>query len=340
MRWVNEFFVYHSWLALGSPRHESEFEPTVSVYRSGASVQTLARRLLVEVKGFCGSGAALRGPACAGRAEVLQHLEKFEKLPYGSSNEWVLPSTNARPVVASRVAMPSRAGSVDTLKHLPPEYRTVVQDLSKLVLPEDRWPNPLPRSCHLIDQAEEVKLTRLLLEREMGVLLPESSLPRGPKGQLVLGGFFVVPKDSEHDRLIYDRRMGNATCKRLHWLHLPSAASLKKMKLKPGEVLAGSGEDLKNYYYILGVPSNAHHLNPVGRRVSPKILKEAGLDPKIPHRLCLRVLGMGDQNSCDIAQAAHETLLPENAPGDDHSELTNRPFGPRVLDFSLLGDYP
>jgi len=89
--------------------------------------------------------------------------------------------------------------------------------------------------------------------------------------------------------------MGNSISKRLRWIHLPSAATLKKIKLRPGEVLLGSGEDLKNYYYMLGIPPNAIHLNPVGRRVPKDIVALAGLDPRVPHRLCLRVLGMGDQ---------------------------------------------
>ena len=38
-------------------------------------------------------------------------------------------------------------------------------------------------------------------------------------------------------------------------------------------------------------------------------MAEAGLDPTVPHRACLRVLGMGDINGCAIAQATHEAVL-------------------------------
>ena len=33
------------------------------------------------------------------------------------------------------------------------------------------------------------------------------------------------------------------------------------------------------------------------------------MDPAGKYRLCLRVMGMGDVNSCDLAQGIHETIL-------------------------------
>lgn len=81
------------------------------------------------------------------------------------------------------------------------------------------------------------------------------------------------------------------------------------MTLDPNKFVRGSGDDLRNYYYALKLPSNWIKYNAVGRRVSPELVKMVGLDGSIPYRACFKVLGMGDVNACDIAQAVHESVL-------------------------------
>ena len=57
--------------------------------------------------------------------------------------------------------------------------------------------------------SQEDFVVRLMLERGMGALVPEAAIPKSRSGKLLNGGFFCVPKDSESDRLIYDKRPGN-----------------------------------------------------------------------------------------------------------------------------------
>jgi hypothetical protein len=125
----------------------------------------------------------------------------------------------------------------------------------------------------------------------------------------MLGVLFCVAKDADRDRLIFDRRPENATMRRLNWAKLPSGACYLRMILKEGEVLRGSGDDLSNFYYHLMLPSEYLRFNGFGRRVSPEVVAKFGGDVTRPHRLCFRVLGMGDTSACDIAQGLHEDLV-------------------------------
>ena len=81
------------------------------------------------------------------------------------------------------------------------------------------------------------------------------------------------------------------------------------MVLEPHQFLRGSGDDLRNYYYTLRLPDNWIKYNSVGRQVDAGVVRDFGGDPDRRYRLCFRVLGMGDVNGCDIAQATHEALL-------------------------------
>ena len=125
----------------------------------------------------------------------------------------------------------------------------------------------------------------------------------------MLGGLFAVGKNSAEDRLIFDRRPENATMEKLHWADLPSGACYTRMTLQPNQYLRGSGEDLRNFYYNLELPSGWVRYNGFGRRLPRDILIEEGLDPCEDYRLCFRALGMGDTNACSIAQAVHEHVL-------------------------------
>ena len=120
---------------------------------------------------------------------------------------------------------------------------------------------------------------------------------------------FAFPKNDERDRLIYDRRPENSTMPHLRWEALPSGACFTRMLLKPDEFVHGSGDDLKNFYYMLKLPAGWVCYNAVGRKVDAAVVKKIGGDVRQDHRLCFRVLGMVDRNACSIAQATHESVL-------------------------------
>ena len=215
---------------------------------------------------------------------------------------------SALPVVAERIAVPTEAGRVDPLDWLPAEKACIVDDLPGQRLPEHLW-DPVVRACHHVPAEQEAGLARRLLESSMAVLVEESLLPRNQAGELLTGGLFSVPKNEVEDRLIFDRRPENSTMNKLRWTSLPNGACYTRMLLEPHQYLRGSGDDLRNYYYTLKLPDNWVKYNSVGRQVDASVVRDFGGDPACRYRLCFRVLGMGDVNGCDIAQATHEALL-------------------------------
>ncbi|OLP74447.1 hypothetical protein AK812_SmicGene46011, partial [Symbiodinium microadriaticum] len=236
-------------------------------------------------------------------------LEEMLRLNFASYGVGQVPApAGALPVAADRVAVPETAGVVDPLDWLPPGQAAVVEHLEDLRLPEAAW-GEVVVACHRVPQEHEANLARKLLSTGMAQLVCEQDLPRTSDGKLLCGGLFCVGKDEQHDRLIYDRRPENSTMPHLGWEALPSGACFVRLLLEPNEFLRGSGDDLKNFYYMLKLPSGWVRYNPVGRRVDKAVVREFGGNPAQDYRLCFRVLGMGDKNACSIAQATHESIL-------------------------------
>ena len=167
-----------------------------------------------------------------------------------------------------------------------------------------------------------------LLATGMAALIPEDDFPRDQAGRLMVGGLFCVAKNSAEDRLISDRRPENATMPRLDWARLPNASCFTRMLLKPNQYVRGSGDDLRNYYYMLKLPENWVRFNGVGRRVDPGVVRRHGGDPGRHHRLCFRVLGMGDRSGCAVAQACHEAILRKHGVLDPQQTLVYGDFVP------------
>ena len=309
---VNAFVAWSNFVVLGCPRlDEGGCEPHVG-YRSTQDARFFGDRLLGEVEEFASYDLIVGDLTCDGkRAVVEEHLKRVVTsagAAYGVPAQAGTSASTALPVVANRVAVPEKAGNVDPLDWLPEDRARVMSDLPALRLPQDQW-GEVPVACHQVAENEERDVAAMLLETDMAVIIPEKLLPRRADGELLVGGLFAVAKNDSEDRLIFDRRPENATMARLDWASLPSGACYTRMLLQPDEFLRGSGDDLRNYYYALKLPDNWLEFNSVGRRVHKDLVAKYGGDPKEPHRLCFRVLGMGDTNGCAIAQATHEAIL-------------------------------
>ena len=103
----------------------------------------------------------------------------------------------------------------------------------------------------MVGKREEQVMRKLLIDSSMCVLLPEDQIPRTSSGRKILSGLFCVPHKDHSDRLIFDRRPANATERRLKWCHLPHGTCFCSLKLKPGEDVRCSGDDISNYFYHL-----------------------------------------------------------------------------------------
>ncbi|CAE7443412.1 unnamed protein product [Symbiodinium sp. CCMP2592] len=330
---MNSFVAWSNFVVLGCPRWGgSAYEPRVA-YRSCTEARAFADRLLGEVEEFAASDLVLGRLACEGkRATVEDLLAQVQESAGASYFDGVqAPASTSSPalaVTADRIAVPNSAGGVDPGDWLPEDRAAVFRDLESIRLPEHLW-DEAPLACHRVPQAEEADLARKLLETKMAVLVPEDALPRRRDGRMLVGGLFAVAKNEHEDRLIYDRRPENSTMPYLDWATLPSAACFTRLLLQPNQYLRGSGDDLRNFYYNLRLPEGWERFNPVGRRVDARVVEEQGLDPRIHHRLCLRVLGMGDRNGCAIAQATHEGILRKHGGLDPETTLRYGQSAPR-----------
>ena len=310
--WVNLLFAWGNYVSLGLPEAEGSYEPQVG-FCAWNTARHCAEHLLGEVLVFTDEDL-IRGKTDLdkGRALLEEFLSSMPSLKtgyvYPDSNLLQASTTVAMDVDPSRIGIPDEAGMVDPLHVLPPERQAVYRDLSRLQSPVDEW-GVLPAACHRVPEEREDALVERLLKSRMVELVPEEHLPHDKHGGLLVGGLFAVGKNESEDRLIYDRRPQNAISRRLKWAQLPAGACYTKMLLEPHQYLRGSGDDLRNFYYCLSLPDNFVHNNAVGRRVNPRIVADQGLDPTVAHRMCFRVLGMGDSNACDLAQGTHEAVL-------------------------------
>ena len=311
---VNTFVAWGNFVTLGCPAEGgSGYEPRVA-YLCREEARVMADELLGEVDEFVSVDLALGRLECDGKRGCIEAL--LEKIRCtGGACYTDLPSqvsgktlSTALPVCAARVAMPVQAGLVDPGDWLESHRAEIFRDLARLRKPEHLWED-IAVACHRVPPEEEDELARKLIAHGMAIPVPERELPHDSEGQLHVGGLFCVGKNDVEDRLIYDRRPENAKMHKLTWARLPSGACFTRMLLGDDEHLRGSGDDLRNYYYMLALPLNWVKFNSVGRRMSRQVLDELGYDSKVDRRLCFRVLGMGDINGCDIAQATHESIL-------------------------------
>ena len=85
MKWVNELFAYHSWLALGCPASSSQYVPASGCV-SSSMVRGCAFELLAEVRGFGCSGVELSSsPPEGGRKNLSNMIHSFHMHEYSST---------------------------------------------------------------------------------------------------------------------------------------------------------------------------------------------------------------------------------------------------------------
>lgn len=309
-RHLNTLVAWCNYIILGCPDcRGGTFEPRV-VHRCRDDARRFSDGLLGEAAKF-GSSELVSGRLTmqSGRLAVEEMLKQMAKSVSGyHGGPTACNLSGAMAVVSERIAVPSSAGQVDPRDLLPEHQRVVVDDLPALRKPEHLW-DEIPVPCHRVESSQEAGLVKKLLECNMVKLVPESELPRDQFGNFLSGGFFCVPKNEDEDRLIFDRRPENSTMDRVVWARLPSGACFNRMRLNPNQYVRGSGDDLRNFYYTLKLPDEWIKYNSVGSTIQASVVAAAGGDASVPHRMCLRVLGMGDCNACDIAQATHEAVL-------------------------------
>ena len=152
-------------------------------------------------------------------------------------------------------------------------------------------------------------------------------------------GAFRVPKDEQHDRLILNPTVVNSRCCSISssTQRLGQGFLLCRLGLAPGEWLAVSCDDLREFYYTFKVPPARAKRNAlrvrlpssrfVGFRAWRPELEGVDVSP------CLNALAMGDNMAVEIANSAHEGVLKSFGALLPHEQAIHRrpfPRGPYV----------
>ena len=359
MTFLNETFALHSFFELGCPR--SGAVPTsVGPPRQHPQARAAACALLDEFMAFSRFGDCSPN---GGRKKLLDLvIDVASRSSYwdaagdsggGPQAEWIDPNI---------MAIPTSGGTLDPQKFLTASQYEQYAD-PQCIPKSPTIYDDLPRPCHRVAPADEDVVMGRLLAADLAVIAPESILPKvrvrkhivkGPSRyskvtrSVLVGGLFGLTKpqkrkgDPKKQRIIFDRRVQNATEDRVSWIRLPAAAQLVHLVLGRRHVLRGSGKDLSDFYFYIRHLGIWWRRNAFGRRVSKALLDEwwdrRGVGPKKgPYRVCLKVAGMGDLNTVDLGTAVHEGILRNHGVLDEAQQLHyGDPLPPSDL---LIGVY-
>jgi hypothetical protein len=219
-------------------------------------------------------------------------------------------------LVASKVALPTKASSVNLLDLLPPHMAAIYAAPSSLLL------RPLPSSSEEIpvhlrrcpsvagERAEYISLIKRLLSLSM------VSFTFSPK---CVNGLFGVEKDVTMIRLIIDARWGNMMFSDPPPVQLPNPSHITRLFSSPSKPLYVAKCDLDNFYHQLILPewiseylalpslSLEEYNSTCG---SPSVFVPTS-DKIYP--MC-RTLPMGWSHSVFLGQVVHEWVLYGNFP--------------------------
>jgi len=243
------------------------------------------------------------------------------QMPLPPSLDLAVPSVSyaarsrAVPIIASKVALPERAGTVDLLTALPPEVAARYADLGTIVAPPDGHNASAARVFG--SQAEYLALLRRMLPAGMLAFTQQPAY---------VNSLFAVPKDDGALRLILDARPVCDASAEPPDPELPDPSVLCGLSL-PGKTRVYTAKtDLANAFFIFRLPASwqPHFAIPAVRA------GDLGLPDYPPDALvfpCLTVLPMGWSHSCYLLQQAHLRLVQELFPA---SALITRSADPAL----------
>jgi len=315
--WVNRVIAIFNFYDLGGEAfkqvHKLRHQPLSQIQKQYTN--QLVDDLLRWIHLPTGQAMLRSGGRCAKFKNCMDRVARQGYSEFGNVSAF---TSSALDVCPDRVSLPKVAGGVKPEDFLPEPLRSQYLNIEARQLPPHLWPE-LPKSCHKVHKDDELRFLYKLHECDMGVWKVEREVfVTDPDGKRIVisGGFFAVPHKELSDRLIYDRRMGNAVQVRLMgWARLPHGTSLTQLIIKKGHTIRGSLDDLRCMFYCLAQPPKAHKYNVVARRWKGRDLIKIGYDigepikPNEWYRFCLSVQGMGDSNAVDIAQRTHEGIL-------------------------------
>ena len=209
-------------------------------------------------------------------------------------------TTDALPLSAERIALPSVPGFVNLVDVVPPEIAKIYSEPNPdLFRPlEEQLPAP---KVHLVDSpADWASIIRRM--HQIGMV----RFVRDPKS---VQGAFGAPKSDGSIRLIVDGRPAKAIFIPCPSMELPSPDLLSRLEVPAGETLYVAKADLDNYFHRIRNPDWLHEylaLPPV--RAGDVGLGDEFGDATMIHPCCT-TLPMGWSHSAYLAQVAHVHLV-------------------------------
>ena len=311
MLWCQVLWAYLNFLEAGCPATQCKvqawcrraaLQPWTTTHASHAS---LLFRAVLE---FCSLEVA-EAPG-RGIKKALELVERISSKGYHNLGacEWDDLQQCAQYVKPDRMSLPDAAGIVDPADFLKGEHREQFLNMSRDV-PIQRTPASSRKPCHRVKSHDIVEVYTKLLDSGVAVLLPEEEALYDSKGCLISGGLFGVPHKAHSDRIINDRRPFNQSERRLVWAKLPHGTLLTQLVLSKELSVRASGDDLRNFFYLLKHREEWLPRNVVGSSVSGKFFEKHGADASRRYVLAFRVVCMGDVNAVDICQQTHIEIL-------------------------------
>ena len=293
---------------------------------------------------------------CSGRivdlATNLEHLHESplvtlgDPLIVGSRYDIPNKTTTAEAIEASRLALPSRAAIKPVDELLTSE---VCQQFGCPPC-KDFNPDDIPRAYFNASATE----WRAALRKMARIGMLKLASPEGVN-PIEQAGAFGLSKPNGTQRLLCDRRPRNAMEMLLGAVDLPSARRFTRILCPQSHVVAISCRDLKDMYYVFGVPKDRLPFQTWGPRVPAVWFEDLdntdldfkqrfepwletdllNLEPDPEVELsgfvqpCATVILMGDLNAVLIAEQAHLNLLERHGVTDLAPQLGASNLFPR-----------
>ena len=207
--------------------------------------------------------------------------------------------TQAVPVAADQVSLPTVTAKVRLLDHLPPDKAYLLQcPRAEMFRPSEEVKSA--QVCHMASRTEYIKL----LKRMQAVNM--LTFTRNPKCVL---GFFCVTKPDGSLRLILDCRKLNGIMAPPPKTELPSPEYIAQMEALPGLPVYDAGDDVKDYYHTFWMEEWLHpyFATPPVQAEDLGLQDEYGMGTKVWP--CCSTLPMGWHRSVELAQSAHEHII-------------------------------
>jgi hypothetical protein len=210
--------------------------------------------------------------------------------------------SDAVPLVAASVSLPSSAGSCEFLNFLPNDLRVLYESPNpSLFVPSSVLSSSSPiRPAFLVESdAEWVALVRRMAAMCM---LSFTTTP------VVVNGAFGLPKEGDALRFLFDGRPVNAMMTPPPKASMGTPDLLSRLEIPPGERLFVAKEDICNFFHRLRVPlwMRPYFALPPVRAGD---VGAEGFDPDTLVWPCCTTLPMGWSHAPGIAQAAHQFIV-------------------------------